>query len=531
MRILSFSRTRRRAISTLLALSLAACGTVPRESGMDAQSVNQRLMREPLARADVQLLDRISWGVSPTDAAKYSAQGRTAYLNGQLHPRGDLGMPAAIQAQINGLTISKTPLLSLIAQEREQNEALKKITDPSEKQAARQAEQTYLNTLAREAATRSLLRDIYASDQLREQLVWFWFNHFNITQNKADIRLFVGDYEEHAIRPYALGTFRDLLGATLRHPAMLLFLDNSQNAAGRLNENYAREIMELHTMGVGSGYTQTDVQELARILTGVGVNENPPTNAPVMRGPHANDYVRNGAFEFNPNRHDYGTKHFLGHTIQGAGMREVNEALDLIAKAPATAHFISRQLAMAFVSDNPPPALVNRMAATFQETGGDIADVMQTMIASPEFPASLDKQFKDPIHYAVSAIRLSYDTRPIRNVTPVVSWLNRMGESLYGRETPDGYPLMTAAWSAPGQMATRFDIARAIGSGGAGLFRLMTPDGQGQDEAAFPQLNGPLFFASIEPSLSTATRQALGLATTPQEWNTLFLASPEMMHR
>ncbi len=132
-----------------------------------------------------------------------------------------------------------------------------------------------MNDLVREAQSRSLLRDLYAPDQLREQMTWFWFNHFNVQSSKRDIRAMVGDYEDQAIRPHALGKFRDLLEATLRHPAMLRYLDNDQNAAGRINENYAREIMELHTMGVGSGYTQKDVQELARILTGVGVDLQP----------------------------------------------------------------------------------------------------------------------------------------------------------------------------------------------------------------------------------------------------------------
>src|SRR6201995_5080617 len=149
-----------------------------------------------------------------------------------------------------------------------------------------------MRSLATQSATRSLLRDLYSADQLREKMTWFWFNHFTVNQNKADIRAFIGDYEDQAIRPHALGKFRDLVEATLRHPAMLRYLDNAENARGHLNENYARELMELHTMGVGSGYTQQDVTELARILTGVGVDQNPKD--PNVPAEHKADFIRNG---------------------------------------------------------------------------------------------------------------------------------------------------------------------------------------------------------------------------------------------
>ena len=154
----------------------------------------------------------------------------------------------------------------------QQSRAANQLTDPEQKKAAQQAFQQAMNDRGRQAAARSILRALYAPDQLRERMVWFWFNHFNVHLYKANIRALIGDYEERAIRAFAMGRFRDLLSATLRHPAMLRYLDNADNAAGHINENYAREIMELHTMGVGSGYTQTDVEELARILTGVGID-------------------------------------------------------------------------------------------------------------------------------------------------------------------------------------------------------------------------------------------------------------------
>jgi len=221
--------------------------------------------------------------------------------------------------------------------------------------AARGLYQQGMNELAREAAARDLLRDLYSDDQLKEQMAWFWVNHFNVQAAKANLRAMVGDYENAAIRPRALGRFRDLLEATLKHPAMLRYLDNADNAAGHVNENYARELMELHTMGVDSGYTQQDVQELARILTGVGIDPSPGDPNP---GVHpAGDLIHAGLFEFNPNRHDYGDKVLLGHPIKGRGFAEVEEALDILCRQPATARHISLELAQYFVSDDPPDRL------------------------------------------------------------------------------------------------------------------------------------------------------------------------------
>jgi uncharacterized protein (DUF1800 family) len=278
---------------------------------------------------------------------------------------------------------------------------------------------------------------------------------------------------------------------------------------------------------ISSPYTQEDVQELARILTGVGVNQT--SNAPQLKPELQGAYMRKGLFEFNPNRHDFGDKVFLGHMIKGRGLAEVDEALDLLSRAPATSRFISRKLAVFFVADNPPAALLDKMAATFRQTGGDIAAVLKTMFGSPEFKASLGTQFKDPMHYVISAVRLAYDDKVVLNTAPILGWLGRMAEPLYGHETPDGYPLVEAAWVGPGQMSTRFEVARAIGSGSAGLFKPEGPDAV--DHPAFPQLSNAIYFTSLRPMLSAPTRQALDQAISPQDWNTLLLASPEFMRR
>jgi uncharacterized protein (DUF1800 family) len=480
-----------------------------------------------LSAHDLNLLNRITWGASASSAQEFATVGADKFLDRQLHPAGDGSLPHDAQVQIDALGISHMPMETFVADMDQQAKTANAITDPEQKQTAQKAYQDSLARFGREAGVRSLLRDLYSPYQLREQLTWFWLNHFNVHLYKSNIRLLIADYEDKAIRAHALGRFRDLLGATLRHPAMLRYLDNDQNAAGHINENYAREIMELHTMGVGSGYTQNDVQELARILTGVGVNQT--AVEPKLKPELQSQYVRSGLFEFNPNRHDYGDKVFLGHPIKGRGLAEVDEALDMISRAPATARFISRQLAVYFVSDNPSSQLLDKMAATFRQTDGDIAAVLKTMFAAPEFKTSLGIQFKDPMHYVLSAVRLAYDDKIVLNTAPIQGWLGRLAEPLYGHETPDGYPLSEAAWNGPGQMATRFEIARAIGSGSAGLFK---PEGpQAVDQPAFPQPANALYFTSLRPLLNPLTRQALDQAISPQDWNTLFLASPEFMRR
>ncbi len=240
-------------------------------------------------------------------------------------------------------------------------------------------------------------------------------------------------------------------------------------------------------------------------------------------------YVREGAFEFNPRRHDSGPKVFLGQPIRSHGVAEFDEALDRLARAPATARFISHGMAVYWLADDPPPPLVERMAQTFLRSDGDIAATLQTLLSSPEFAQSAGHKFKDPMRYVISSVRLAYNDKTILNAGPILNWLNRMGEPLYGHQTPDGYPLDATAWNSPGQMAMRFEIARTIGSGSAGLFRGEGP--QPRERAAFPQLANALYFDAISKTLSPATVHALDQAASPQEWNTLLLSSPEFMNR
>jgi uncharacterized protein (DUF1800 family) len=473
------------------------------------------------------LTNRLTWGANSATLEQAESKGLQAYIAQQLHP-SPAPLPPVVQQQIAAMTITQQPLAQLaMDMDKRQKEAYAPATNDDDKKAAQQAYQQELNRLGREAATRHLLRALYSPNQVQEQMTWFWLNHFNVHMAKANLRTLVGDYEDTALRPYALGRFRDLLGAVAHHPAMLRYLDNEQNAAGRINENYARELMELHTLGVGAGYTQQDVQEMARILTGVGYNVTP--DAPKLRKELQADYVRKGLFEFNPNRHDYGPKTLLGQPIKSRGLAELDEALDRLAKHPATARFISRKLAQYWLSDTPPPALVERMAQTFLRSDGNMAATLQTLLDSPEFSQGAGQKFKDPMHYVVSAVRLAYDNQPVLNVGPMLSWLNRMGEPLYGHQTPDGYALDTAAWASPGQMATRFEIAKAIGTGNAGLFKTEGP--QPVEKAAFPQLANALYYRALGQTLGPNTQKALAEATSPQEWNSFLLSSPELMHR
>lgn len=474
---------------------------------------------------DARWLDRLSWGASSADLAAVRRQGRSAWLEAQLAARAPAPLPEAAQAQIQALSITQAPLLPLVQRLEAQRKAADALTDDAAKADAQKAYQQALTQLAREASARALLNALYSPNQVQEQLTWFWFNHFNVHQFKSNLRVMVGDYEQ-GLRERALGRFRDLLGYTAHHPAMLRYLDNEQNAANRINENYARELLELHTLGVGGGYSQKDVQELARVLTGLGVNL---TDAkPKLKPAQEAQYRRDGPTEFNPARHDFGDKTLLGITVKGQGEAELEQVLDLLAKHPSTARFVSARLAQYFVADTPPPALVERMVQRWLQSDGRIADVLRTMVASPEFEASLGRKFKDPTHYVVSAVRLAYADKVVLNTGPMIGWLYRLGQAPYNRQTPDGYPLDENAWAGPGQMTTRFEIARAIGSGSAGLFRV---DGEARERPAFPQIANPLYYDGIAPRLAAATQQALGQATSPQEWNTYLLASPDFMHR
>lgn len=293
-------------------------------------------------------------------------------------------------------------------------------------------------------------------------------------------------------------------------------------------------------MGVNSGYTQKDVQELARVLTGVGINLSKDT--PRMKPELAKLYVRKGMFEFQPQRHDFGDKQILGQTFKGGrGFGELEDVILMLSRQPATARYISQKLAQFFVSDTPSKELIEKMAQRFLQTDGDIPATLRTMFDSPEFIASLGKKFKDPMHFMLASVRLAYDGTTIVNTAPLLNWLNMMGQQLNGRQTPDGYAMDESAWASSGQLTVRFDIARSLAGGNPNLFK---PEAQAGGQPAGSATNQPPQEKPPQPALaasnyvknwarqfSPATQSALGQASTPLEWNALFLASPEMMRR
>jgi len=313
-----------------------------------------------------------------------------------------------------------------------------------------------------------IYRAVYSNRQLEEVLTDFWFNHFNVYLNKGPVRYLTPSYERDAIRPYVLGKFGDMLLATARSPAMLFYLDNFQsvdpNAAERmprrvrqaaaqrlrgLNENYARELMELHTLGVDGGYTQQDVIEVARCFTGWSIRE--PRGGTV--------------FEFHPRLHDPGEKTVLGHTIPaGGGMEDGLRVIEILVSHPSTARFISTKLAQRFVADEPPEELIERMAATFRETEGDLREVMRTMLSSPEFFSAENyrAKVKSPLETVVSAARaMDADVRSAGNLATAAE---QMGEALYRKEEPNGYPETGEAWLNSSALVARLNFAEELAS-------------------------------------------------------------------
>jgi uncharacterized protein (DUF1800 family) len=328
-------------------------------------------------------------------------------------------------------------------------------------------------TVVRELMAERLTRDIYSNAQLEEVMTDFWLNHFNVYLRKNEqMPYYLVSYARDVIRPHAMGKFEDLLEAVAHSPAMMIYLDNAQSmgpnslAAARakmvnerrgngkkqapegLNENYARELMELHTVGVNGGYTQADVTQVARVLTGWTV-DRPQFG---------------GEFQFNENRHEPGTKKVMGAKIKDGGENEGRELLHMLATRPATAEFISRKLAIRFVSDEPPQALVDRMAKAYMASGGDIPTVLKTLFHSPEFWAASDDsaKVKTPLEYVVSAVRAS--NANVANFEPLVNALKQMGMPLYGCVPPVGYKWDEADWVSTGALVDRMNFALSLAS-------------------------------------------------------------------
>jgi len=323
---------------------------------------------------------------------------------------------------------------------------------------------------------------------LLARMTEFWFNHLNVFVGKGTVRPFVGHYAVNVVRANALGKFEDMLLASARHPAMLFYLDQAQSNVRDLNENYARELMELHTLGVNAGYTQNDVRELARILTGwtVGLQQGE-------------------AFRFAPRLHDTGDKVLLGRSFSADGMREGEEAIRMLARHPATAQRIAQRLAATFVTDQPPRALTDRLAATFTRTQGDIRAVMRTLIESPEFWAADNTLFKTPLDFACSALTAAGGARERREIQLTLGFLAQAGQPVHGWQTPDGYKTDAATWLAPEALTRRADYAMALGA----------------------RMAEPLY---LQPFLSPGSRERI-TREAPALRAGLTLASPDFMRK
>jgi uncharacterized protein (DUF1800 family) len=350
--------------------------------------------------------------------------------------------------------------------------------------------------LFRQFISQKILRAVYSKNQLREVMADFWFNHFNVSLTKNDCAEFIPAYERDVIRLNALGKFGDLLLKTAKSPAMLYYLDNFNSGVkrgmgdgaaeggnggagkGGLNENYAREVMELHTMGVDGGYTQEDVTQAARVLTGWTVYPM-DERATRMLARYSEDqlarrgFVHDGDFLFNANRHDEGEKRVLGHVFEaGGGYEEGVELLAMLAHQPATATFICRKIAVRFVCDDPPKSLVDKMARTFVDKGGDIQQVLITMVGAPEFwsGSAIGAKTKSPFELAIGAVRGLHAV--VDQPYPLYTWISRMGEKLYSYSAPTGFPDRGVYWINTGSLLNRMNFGLALASNGVSGVRV-----------------------------------------------------------
>jgi uncharacterized protein (DUF1800 family) len=408
-------------------------------------------------RPIIHLLNRLAFGPSLEDFRLVKSIGVERYITEQLDPEA-IPEPFELQWRIAALDA----LRYNAAQLREFYGPLPATRGfnllPPELEKVRRER---ARTIVEQAAEARILRAVLSRRQLNEVMVDFWFNHFNIYAGKDLDRLWIGDYEQRAIRPFVLGRFRDLLFAVTKHPAMLVYLDNTLSTApgspaargnrSGLNENFAREVMELHTLGADSGYTQQDVITLARILTGWGINR---PDAPEFPGHAA---VFEGA------RHDFSPKVFLRHAMRSRGKAEGEEALDILAKSPATARHIAFELAQYFVTDDPPEPLVEQLAARFLATEGNIREVLRSLFSSREFWGSYGQKYKTPYQFVISAVRAA--GAPVGNTRPLLAAMSQLGMPLYGCLTPDGYKNTEDAWLSPDATARRINFAEALAQG------------------------------------------------------------------
>ena len=406
-------------------------------------------------------LNRLTYGPRPGDVERVKAMGLQKWIELQLTPSriDDRGLEARLQ-RLETLTLDSETIQREYTGPAMQERRKRRLENPDAvrpepgmRNGANMSPMNESQRKSREVITdleeAKLLRAVYTDRQLEEVLVDFWFNHFNVFAGKGITRNFISEYEREAIRPYVLGNFRDMLGATAKSPAMLFYLDNwlssAQGAQARrssgINENYARELLELHTLGVDGGYTQDDIVNVAKAFTGWTI-ERPAA-----------------AFRFAPGRHDRSEKVVLGQTIKPGGMGEGERVLDIVAAHPSTARHIATKLAMRFVSDNPPAALIDRAAATFTATKGDLREVVKVILTSKEFssPDAYRAKVKTPLEFVASALRAT--GAEVRTALPLARTLRDMGMPVYFCQPPTGYDETATTWVSAGALVSRMNFA------------------------------------------------------------------------
>ena len=476
------------------------------------------------------VLSRITFGAKPGQIEEVEEEGLESYLARQLHPE-KIALSEEIEKLGKVEARAKDPVYLFLNYGRPALMALAKGNQngsPREDEAVKKVIGEYQRKLYEESALTRIKRATESPQELKEVMTDFWFNHFNISQEKGLDHVWIGSYEERAIRPFVLGKFRDMLGATAHHSGMLFYLDNWQNTKdpgssspaneldgkkrGRfsgINENYARELMELHTLGVDGGYTQKDVQELARVLTGLGLppgaggGGNLKNSADItamgmagqaMLSKTGRDRLaevggaaqpertrrrlvreygpppqikgnRELGYYFDKNRHDFGDKVLLGQVIKGEGEAEIEKVLDLLARHPATARHISYKLAQYFVADSPPKSLVEKMSKRFLDSDGDIAATLDTLFHSSEFYEKKYRgaKFKSPYRYLLSSLRAT--NSKVEDPKLILGFLKQTGMPLYQCLTPDGYKNTKEAWLNPDNLLNRLNYATALGTG------------------------------------------------------------------
>jgi len=496
-------------ILLLTVLFIATSGFTSLEVYKDQKVHNFPYKKAGLTKeqAAAHLLNRFTYGATPGLVKEVVASGLEKWFKAQLLAADpDLELqrhlaPFDALQMTNTEIVNNFPKLGQLRTMAIRDGAISRALDVDKKEN-RQLLRKYMQehnlrnekALIEQVTSQKIIRAVYAKNQLQEVMTSFWFNHFNVSIDKKMGTQFILGYERDVIRGNALGKFGDLLLATAKSPAMLIYLDNFNNMivssptakAGKasiasnrpkgVNENYAREVMELHTLGVDGGYTQNDVTEAARVLTGwtiVPFGKIPEKNQMLKKLNSASPaeleqsgIIHDNDFLFLANRHDSEAKTVMGkHFPAGGGYEEGVELLGTLAHHPSTAEFISKKIATRFVQDNPPDALVERMAKTFANEDGDIRKVLLTMVSSPEFwhKDAVREKTKSPVELVTSSIRALNAT--ITDPRQLIAWCNRMGERIYYYPAPTGFPDRATYWISTGSLLTRMNFGLTLAAG------------------------------------------------------------------